>query len=104
MKKLKDKHLEIKEKICEELDDAYKKLKAELDYKGIIKVEDYRYPEDVIFGTKYGDGLDAGDTSWLLEDGDIYTLSNLLDEGFKVSAITGKEIFESGYKKGLSEK
>ena len=98
------KNHKIKEKICNALNDAYKKLKEELENKGIIRVEDYLYKGDIIFGIKYSDGLDTGDNSYILDDGDIYTLDQLLDEGFKLKAVTGKEIFEEGYNKGKKDK
>jgi hypothetical protein len=57
--------------------------------KGVIFVEDYLFEGNKIYGVKDDEG-------WILDDGDVYSIRDLLNEGYKVSAITPLQIEEKG--------
>lgn len=68
-------------------------IEKEADMKGIIRVEDYLYDGNITYGIK-----DSDSDGFILEDGDIFEIKELIEEGYKVTAVTGKEIFEDGQK------
>jgi hypothetical protein len=70
------------------------KLEKEADMKGIIIIENYLFEGNKIYGIKDDDG-------WVLDDGDIYSIKDLIDEGYKVSAITPLQIEEKGKQQAI---
>ena len=56
----------------------------------IIIIKDYIYEDNYIIGYPY----EEADDSYILEDGDIYTIDALKSEGHNVLIVEPKEIIE----------
>lgn len=59
--------------------------------KNII-VKDYLYEGNFIFGTFYE--IKDGVTLYILDDGDVFSEQDLIDEDYKYVLITSEEIIE----------
>lgn len=70
------------------------KLEKETEYKKVIKVKDYLgIKGHNIYGVQYIDNEITN--GWILDDGDIYTIKELIEqEGYEVEAITPIQIEE----------
>lgn len=69
------------------------KIEKEAEMKGIIRVKNYLYDGNIIYGIK-----DSDSDGFILEDGDIFEIKELIEDGYEVEAVTGKEIYEDGEK------
>jgi hypothetical protein len=65
------------------------KLEKEAKLKGIIKVKDYLWDGNVVYGLPY-----ENTDKWILDDGDVYSIKDLLNEEYKVIPITPLQIEE----------
>ena len=63
-----------------------------------IIVKDYLYDENNILGNFYEEK--NGDDYYLLDDGDIYTIKQLKEGGYKIMEITSNDIIEK-FKEGF---
>jgi hypothetical protein len=68
----------------------------EAKMKGIIKVENYLYDGRISYGLPY-----ENTDKWILDDGDIYSIQDLLDEDYKVIPITPLQIEQAERKRIL---
>lgn len=56
--------------------------------RGIIEVKGYLGEKDnIIYGV-----YDDNEGLWVLDDGDMFSIKELIEEGYKVRAVTGKMI------------